>query len=310
MPDLIIADISEETSRIKRFDLVSADGSDLPDWSAGAHIDIKTKAGVRSYSLISWQAEKTLHYQIAVQLEDSGEGGSQAMHSLNVGDTVSASAPLNDFSLVENNRPVLLLAGGIGVTPLISMATTLAAKDASFNFYYAGRTRSEMAYVDELKAMHAEQFNSYFDDVNCIDMAELMVDKQDHTLYICGPKGMIEAARTAAEAQGIVASQIHVELFNTTVPATGDTAFEVEIADSGQVINVDADQTIIEALEKAGLDLMYDCQRGDCGICQTDVVSGTPDHRDVVLSQTEKDSGKVMQICVSRAKSKRLVLAL
>jgi len=121
---------------------------------------------------------------------------------------------------------------------------------------------------------------------------------------------MIEAARAAADAAGIDATQIHVELFSTTAPASGDSAFEVEIADSGQVIAVAANQTIIEALEKAGLDVMYDCQRGDCGICQTDVVSGTPDHRDVVLSQSEKDGGKVMQICVSRSKSKRLVLAL
>jgi len=292
MPDLVVTDISPITSRIKSFSLASADGSDLPDWSAGAHIDIETSAGIRSYSLICWRANKAPCYQVAVQLEEFGDGGSQAMHNLKVKDTVAASTAKNDFSLVDTNRPALLLAGGIGVTPLISMATTLAAKNSPFNIHYTGRSHAEMAYVDELKAKHGDQFNSYFDDVNRLDLTKLM------------------AACTAAEAAGIEATQIHVELFSTPATASNDTAFEVEIADSGQVINVAAGQTIIEALEKAGLDVMYDCQRGDCGICQTDVVSGTPDHRDVVLSQSEKDSGKVMQICVSRSKTKRLVLAL
>jgi len=310
MPDLVVTDISPITSRIKSFSLASADGSDLPDWSAGAHIDIETSAGIRSYSLICWRANKAPCYQVAVQLEEFGDGGSQAMHNLKVKDTVAASTAKNDFSLVDTNRPALLLAGGIGVTPLISMATTLAAKNSPFNIHYTGRSHAEMAYVDELKAKHGDQFNSYFDDVNRLDLTKLMADKNDHELYICGPRGMIEAACTAAEAAGIEATQIHVELFSTPATASNDTAFEVEIADSGQVINVAAGQTIIEALEKAGLDVMYDCQRGDCGICQTDVVSGTPDHRDVVLSQSEKDSGKVMQICVSRSKTKRLVLAL
>jgi len=122
MPELVVSDVSSVTGRITCFKLVSADGSDLPDWSAGAHIDIETSAGARSYSLISWSEQKTPFYQIAVQLEGSGDGGSQAMHNLNVGDTITASAALNDFSLTDNNRSFLLLAGGIGVTPLISMA--------------------------------------------------------------------------------------------------------------------------------------------------------------------------------------------
>ena len=132
----------------------------------------------------------------------------------------------------------------------------------------------------------------------------------DTHVYICGPKGMIDAARTAAADAGLADSQIHIELFTSPDAQTGDTAFEVEIKDSGAVYTIPPDKTIIEVLEEEGVDLMYDCQRGDCGICQTDVIEGTPDHRDVVLSQADKDAGNVMQICVSRAKSARLVLDL
>jgi vanillate O-demethylase ferredoxin subunit len=132
----------------------------------------------------------------------------------------------------------------------------------------------------------------------------------DTHIYLCGPKGMIDAARTAAVSEGHPEDQIHIELFTSAATAEGDTAFEVEIADTGAVYTIPPGKTIIDVLEDEGMDLIYDCQRGDCGICQTDVISGTPDHRDVVLSDAEKASGKVMQICVSRAKSDRLVLDL
>ena len=119
---------------------------------------------------------------------------------------------------------------------------------------------------------------------------------------------MIDAARSAAQAAGLSNDNIYVELFSTTGTAGDDTPFEVEIKETGEVFVIPVGKTIIEVLEDAGKDLMYDCQRGDCGICQTDVISGEPDHRDVVLSEAERASGEVMQICVSRAKSSRLVL--
>ena len=312
MLNLTIAQIKPLTSRISEFTLVASepDAGPLPGWAAGAHIDIETDAGSRSYSLISWPGGEIDKYQIAVQREDDGEGGSRAMHALTKGDTVTATSPANDFALVADSKPVALLAGGIGVTPLISMATGLTSQNRPFKFHYAGRSADQMAWLEKLQSTFGSTFQAHPDDAAPLDLNAFLTTISDHSLYICGPKGMIDAARIAAEAVGIAPEYIHVELFTTAAPETGDTAFEIEVSSTGQVVTVRADQTIVDALEEAGLDPMYDCQRGDCGICQTDVVSGTPDHRDVVLSQAERDSGKVMQICVSRAFSDRLVLDL
>ena len=167
-----------------------------------------------------------------------------------------------------------------------------------------------MAYLTELNGTLGSKFSAYFDDRNPIGLAELVPSLKEHSIYICGPQGMIETARDLAETACISSEHIHVELFTGAASTSADTAFQVELASSGQIVEVRENQTIIEALELAGVDVMYDCQRGDCGICQTDVIDGVPDHRDVVLSQSERSGGKVMQICVSRALSPRLVLDL
>ncbi|RMF36600.1 MAG: oxidoreductase, partial [Alphaproteobacteria bacterium] len=192
--------------------------------------------------------------------------------------------------------------------PLISMASALAESGRPFTFHYAGRSAGVMAWLERLGALFGPALAPHFDDRTPIDLQAVAAAARDHALYICGPKGMIDATRAAAEAAGIPPERIHVELFTTPASSSGDTAFEVELASDGRVIPVAPGQSIIEALEQAGVDLIYDCQRGDCGICQTGVISGIPDHRDVVLSEAERASGKVMQICVSRAKSPRLVL--
>ena len=298
------------TDKITGLTFACAKGQALPQWTPGAHLDFETPAGPRSYSLIQWPRAEDGLYHIAVLREDGGQGGSKAMHQLGEGDLIQATAPSNDFELAHGDKPVLLLAGGIGVTPLISMATRLQAAEHPFAFHYAGRSAEVMAFLPGLQSVFADHFTAHFDNRAPLDLQNLMQAHSDHAVYICGPRGMIDAARSAAEAAGLQPEDIHVELFTTAAPTGGDTAFEVEISSTGQVVPVAADQTIIEALENAGIDLIYDCQRGDCGICQTDVISGTPDHRDVVLSQSEKDSGKLMQICVSRALSDRLVLDL
>ncbi|WP_420335031.1 PDR/VanB family oxidoreductase [Roseibium sp.] len=308
---LVLQSVERETDRISLFKFAAADGSALPAYEPGAHVDFDLgPAGIRSYSLIDWpQASDT--FDVAVQREDDGQGGSRAMHGLALGQTVMATGPGNDFPLEDDPGFSLLLAGGIGITPLISMATRLHAGGRAFQLHYAARTASGMGFADSLKAAFGEAVKLYFDDVEPVDLSALMRGQPPGThVYICGPKGMIDAARSAASEAGIPDSAVHVELFSSPEPQDGDAAFEVEVHETGQVVTVAPDQTIIEALENAGLDVMYDCQRGDCGICQTDVISGEPDHRDVVLSDAEKASGKVMQICVSRAKSTRLVLDL
>ncbi len=308
---LVLQSVDKETDRISVFRFAATDGSALPGYEPGAHVDFDLgPAGIRSYSLIDWpQSSATL--DVAVQREEDGQGGSKAMHELAVGQEVSASNPKNDFPLADNPGFSLLLAGGIGITPLISMATRLQRQGQPFELHYSARTASRMGFAESLKTAFGETAMFYFDDAEPIDLTALLRAQPGGTdVYICGPKGMIDAARSAASDAGIPEGSVHVELFTSPEPQAGDTSFEVEVHETGQVVTVGPGQTIIEALEEAGLDVMYDCQRGDCGICQTDVISGDPDHRDVVLSDAEKASGKVMQICVSRAKSARLVLDL
>ncbi|MEX0281793.1 MAG: 2Fe-2S iron-sulfur cluster-binding protein [Arenibacterium sp.] len=305
------------TDRICAFEMEHAEGQALPAYEPGAHVRFDIGAGdTRAYSLIDLDPASGAPgtYRIAVQLEPDGAGGSKAMHELREGDLVTVSPPKCDFP-VDTSKPAVLLAGGIGITPLISMANALAGAGQTFQLHYAGRSQALMAYVPEMQDRFGEQVIYHYDDVpeTALDL-KTIVDgmAQDAHLYICGPRGMIDAARATAEAAGIVTDRVHVELFDNSAGAAseGEDTFEVEVASSGEVFTVMPGQSIIDALEAGGLDVMYDCQRGDCGICQTDVISGEPDHRDVVLSEAERASGKVMQICVSRAKSARLVLDL
>lgn len=307
---LILEQVEAESDLIRVMTFRAASVNELPAYTAGAHIEFDLgSVGKRSYSLLDWPTTANNNYTVGVQREADGEGGSQAMHALSVGDTIEITPPQNNFPLVDGAEPVLLLAGGIGITPMISMATALQQQARAFQLHYTARNLSRMGFAKPLQAAFGDAVNVYFDDTNPIELAELMAAQAPETkLYLCGPRGMIDAARSAAIEAGISDDSIHIELFSSPETQDGDTAFDVEISSTGQVVNVAADQTIIEALESAGVDVMYDCQRGDCGICQCDVISGIPDHRDVVLSDDERASGKVMQICVSRAKSARLVI--
>ncbi len=312
--DLLIDSTRDETGRIREFVLRAADGAALPAHTAGAHLKFDLGAhGTRSYSLIDWpgDARPATAYRIAVQREENGQGGSMQMHKFQPGDRLKAAAPANDFELGAHDDPTLLLAGGIGITPLISMATALDAACRPFTLHYSARSRGTMGFADALTVAFGDRVTFHFDDEAPLDLAALFkgIDPATH-LYVCGPKGMIEAARSAANAAGLPDAQIHFELFTTAQTQEDDTAFEVEIASTGAVFTIPPGRTIVEVLEEAGLDLIFDCQRGDCGICQTEVLDGTPDHRDVVLSDAEKAEGKLMQICVSRAKSAKLVLDL
>lgn len=317
LTDLRVAAITPLTDRIAAFDLVADDASALPalepDWQAGAHIRVALPGGGdRAYSLIRFPDDDAARrYRIAVQREEDGKGGSKFMHGLAVGDRLSITPPKCDFPLTQ--APALLLAGGIGITPMISMASALQDAGIAFDLHYCGRSRGVMAYTQALQTALGGALHLHCDDdpATAPDLAALVAGLgPDRHLYICGPRGMIDAARTHAETAGVKPDRVHVELFNNDSASDGDTAFEVELASTGQVFTIPPGRSIIEVLEAAGVDLIHDCQRGDCGICQTDVISGTPDHRDVVLTEAERASGKVMQICVSRAKSPRLVLDL
>jgi vanillate O-demethylase ferredoxin subunit len=244
--------------------------------------------------------------------EEALTGGSQFMHALKVGDVVQASTPVNNFQLHEGTSPALLFAGGIGITPILSMAVELIARATPFRLHYAGRTQGLLAFLPHLQEICAKSLSIHYDgDESRLNIAAALGDAAaDSHIYVCGPAGMIDAVRAGALARSIPADRIHYELFKAEQPSAPDRPFEVELRSTGQVVGVAAGQSIIQALEAAGLDVLYDCQRGDCGICQCGVIEGVPDHRDVILSDDEKASNKVMQICVSRAKSERLVLDL
>ncbi|OKO78224.1 PDR/VanB family oxidoreductase [Bradyrhizobium sp. NAS96.2] len=289
------------------------EGGAVPDWQAGAHIRVLLPGGGdRPYSLMALPDLPEGTVALGVLREQTSTGGSQFMHALQVGDVIRASTPVNNFSLHEGAAPALLFAGGIGVTPILSMAAELNAQGTRYRLHYAGRMPGLLAFLPQLQTICSEDLAVHYDsDESRLDIAAVLGEAPAGAhVYVCGPAGMIDAVKAGALAKGIPADRIHFELFKAEQPGAPNKPFEVELKSTGQVITVATDQSIIQALEAAGLDVLYDCQRGDCGICQCGVIAGVPDHRDVILSDEEKASNKVMQICVSRAKSERLVLDL
>ena len=312
--ELEVITSTEIADPVRELILRPVNAAALPAFGAGAHLRFLVADGRwNAYSLIALPGDDGRSYRIAVRREDGGAGGSLAMHGLRTGDRIVAQPPRNDFPLDAGTGPALLLAGGIGLTPLISMATALAERGRPFRLVMAARTRAAAAYADLLGDTFGEGISLHLDDLvgGPMPVAELIADAAPDThVYVCGPRPMIEAARTAWAARALPDNQFHTELFDAPQPEAGDQPFEVELASTGQVFTVPPGQTIIQVLEAGGVDLVYDCQRGDCGICQTGVLEGTPDHRDVVLSPAERAAGKLIHICVSRAKSARLKLDL
>jgi ferredoxin-NADP reductase len=316
--DLVVTEIHSETSLIRSIKLARADGGPLPGWEAGAHVMVRLPDGdERSYSLVNscCQPDATARpatYRLGVRLEEPSRGGSRYMHALRVGDAITVSGPTNNFALVPTAGTVVLLAGGIGITPLISMAAQLTAHERRFRMIYAGRSRDQLAFLDEVAASAPAKLTLHTDDrAGIFDVNGLMTSlPPDEPLYVCGPTPMIDAAIAIAKKMDWAPGRLYFEHFTAAAPAAGDRPFEVVLKRSGRSYLVPADKTILDVLIEAGIDPLYDCKRGDCGICQTSVLEGEPDHRDYILSDAEKASGKVMQICVSRSRTGRLVLDL
>lgn len=322
-PTLVVSEIRTETPLIRRIRLADEHGEALAPLTSGAHLQL-TVPGMperRCYSVVQLTcAEATdphpYAYWIAVRREEASRGGSVWMHQLKVGDVIAIDEPRNEFPLhapESDEPPTVLIAGGIGITPIASHAAALAAAGRPFRLHYSSRSRDQFAMVDELEALCANALTLHADDEpdTRMDLAALL-DGYSPTqhLYICGPKGMIDAAITMAAAKGWAKDYVHVELFVEAATELGDTAFDVELRQSGQVLHVPANRTILEVLEDAGCEPMFDCRRGECGVCQATVLDGIPDHRDYFLSDTERASNTLIQICISRAKTPRLVLDL
>lgn len=288
----------------------------LQAFSAGAHIDVHLPNGiVRQYSLVN--AGNEPYYEIAVLNELESRGGSRAVHeSVNEGDVLTISHPRNHFALADGHSPSLLLAGGIGVTPILCMAQRLNAIGAPFAMHYCVRNRERAAFVDRIATSpFASDVTMHYDNGpadQTLKMTETIAAQPEGThLYVCGPAGFIEAAANAAKAQGWPTERIHFEYFAAgPTDRADDGSFEVQVASSGDIYNVPAGTSALQVLNDAGIDIPWSCEEGVCGTCVTRVLDGVPDHRDHFLSDAEKDAGDIFTPCCSRAKSARLVLDL
>jgi vanillate O-demethylase ferredoxin subunit len=306
-----------EAEGICSFELVSADGAPLPAFSAGSHVDVQLPGGLtRQYSLCNDPTE-THRYLIAVLRDPASRGGSRAMHdAVKEGDALTISTPKNHFALAHEAGSHLLLAGGIGITPLLCMAERLANVGAQFEMHYCTRSRPRTAFVERIAASaFAPRVQFHHDDgpaAQRLDIAALLADRPaGRHLYVCGPKGFMDALLGAARAQGWPEAQLHYEFFSADVaPVAGDTAFEVQLASSGRIVVVPANRSIVQALAEAGVTVATSCEQGVCGTCLTRVIEGVPEHRDLYLTPEEQAAGDQFLPCCSRARSARLVLDL
>jgi vanillate O-demethylase ferredoxin subunit len=316
---LTVTEVRAETSSVRAIRLARPHGEPLPSWQAGAHIRVRLPTGDdRSYSLINLRDDPLATtrpdaYRLGVRLENPSQGGSRFMHALKPGDRVETLPPANNFPLNPGPQPVVLIAGGIGITPIVSMAAALVTEQRPYRLYYAGRSRDQLAFIDDIEALCGDRLALHTDDTagHVFDVRGLMASlTADEPVYCCGPRPMIDAAIAAAKDLGWDAGRLRFELFTAAAPLAGDRPFEVVLKSSGESFLIPADKSILDVLIDAGQDPLHDCKRGDCGICQVNVLEGVPDHRDYILSDAEKAEGTKMQICVSRSKTPRLVIDL
>ena len=309
-----VTDVVEVNALVKRFRFEPIDGSLLPTFSGGAHtvieMDDHGTRRLNPYSLMSSPTNRNA-YTISVRRDDEGRGGSLFMHNhVKPGMEMVLSNPVNLFSLDLRARKHLMIAGGIGITPFLAQIKQLsAAHMGNFELHYSVRTPSLGSYVDELTAQHPNRTHIYYDDQKqAIDIDGLLDGQPLGThIYVCGPKGMIEWVRGKAAEAGWPAEAIHYEEFLAPEPGK---EFDVELAVSGKSITVGETQSLLEAVEAAGIDAPYLCRGGACGMCETNVVEadGTFIHNDHWLDDEEHASGKKIMPCVSRFEGKKLVL--
>ncbi len=307
----------EETPDIVVLELADANDQPLTPFKAGAHIDLELGPGlIRQYSLCRL-ADGERAYQIAVLKDPASRGGSLAVHGLAIGDRLRISEPRNNFPLIPGPHKTLLLAGGIGVTPLLCMAWALHEEGADFELHYCARSPAQAAFRQALgDAPFSAQVFMHFDDGAedqrlRIDPLLASLDRDAH-IYVCGPAGFISHVADAATRAIWPETQLHREYFKADGSSVveGDRAFQVKLASTGQIVPVAADQTILAALKAHGIDLAVSCEAGVCGTCLTGVIEGAPDHRDYYLNPAEKAAGDLILPCCSRAKSDLLVLDL
>ncbi|MBP6900153.1 MAG: oxidoreductase [Burkholderiaceae bacterium] len=312
-----------EAEGVCSYELVAPAGEALPAFTAGAHIDVHLPGGlVRQYSLCNDPAERH-RYRIAVLREPRSRGGSAAMHEqLRVGQRLRVGLPRNLFALAPGQAQPhsLLLAGGIGITPLLAMAQQLHREGRSFGLHYCGRSRSRLAFVDEMLASPwAAALQLHLDDgpePQRLQAAPLLAAQPEGTqLYVCGPAGFMDHVLGTARELGWPEACLHREYFAAapapaSTAAGEDRAFEITLARSGRVLGVGAGERVIDVLAAQGVQIPVSCEAGVCGTCLTRVLDGVPEHRDSFLTEAERAANDQFTPCCSRALSPRLLLDL
>jgi ferredoxin-NADP reductase len=291
------------------YEIRRPDNAALPQVSPGAHIDVHLPNGiVRQYSLVTADGDPRA-YLIGIKRHRASRGGSAFAHEkLHVGQMLDVGGPRNNFPLNEMARHSVLIAGGIGITPIWAMAQRLQKLGRSFELHYACRERREAAFLEQIETL--PQAHTYFDGEQGgkrLDISAVVAPSQeDAHYYCCGPLPMLHAYETATAA--LDCTRVHSEFFRPRTEAAYTGSFTLELHRTGQSFTIPVGKTILEVLDEAGIAAPHLCKQGICGACQVRVVAGAPDHRDSVLSEHEKQKGEAMLICCSRSKSERLVI--
>lgn len=301
-----------ESDGVLSLELVRPDGGLLPVWEPGAHIDVDLGNGVlRQYSLCGSPTHLE-SYRIGVLKEPASRGGSIRVHeAVRPGQEVRISEPRNNFELSNNTKPVIFIAGGIGITPILAMARQAHEQGRNFHLHYGGRSRKNMAFLKEIGSFGDRVSINADDREGMLDLDSILKDAHtgDYEIYVCGPGGLLDEVER--RSQEWPRGTFHCERFVPKVieaPVDGEREFTVSCAQSNLLVTVPTDVSILESLEQAGVDVPSSCREGTCGTCETDIISGTPDHRDSLLSSDEQESGETMLICVSRCKTNLLEL--
>jgi vanillate O-demethylase ferredoxin subunit len=314
--ELVVQRIIQEATDIRTFELVDPQGKELPRFTPGAHLDIFLPNGmVRQYS-ISTDAEDPYRYGVSVLRAATGRGGSMSMHDqVQEGDCVHTSMPRNHFPLSAEAKRHVLIAGGIGITPMLAMARRLVQTGAEFTLHYCARGAANAAFhsllSDQPFSTHCRFHYDGGDPSKGLDVKTLLAEVEPDThVYCCGPTGLVKAVGAASDhwPEGTV----HFEFFAAPADVIEQPkdGFEVQIASTGAIHFVPATQSLLQVLQANGYEIDSSCEEGICGTCLVEVVDGVPDHRDMVLSTKEKQSNNVIVACCSRSMSKRLTLKL
>lgn len=319
--ELVVTDVTPLTHEVVRVRLAAADGRPLPAWTSGAHIDLDCgedpygEPRSRQYSLCA--EPDAGHWEIAVRREDAGRGGSAWVHdTLAAGQEVTVRGPRNHFRLDDDATHLVLVAAGIGITPVLAHADAARVAGRSYEVHYLGRRRGTMPYLDRLERDHADAPGGLTlhtsEDGHRADLAALLADLPSGTrVYACGPQRLLDAL--TALTSGWPDDTLRLEHFTSTLVALDpevEHAFDIRLAQSGQTLQVAADRTVLETLRTAGIDVPSDCEEGLCGTCEVAVIEGEVDHRDVVLTTAERKAGRSMMTCCSRACGPSLTLDL